>query len=155
MSSEIHAQGVSDASNKASVPKWFWVISILASVWFLMDMSAFIMRVFMLDETLKGMPEAHQNLYLNMPSWVNIVFALEVFGGMIGSAGLLLRKKWALIGFVISLSGTLSQTGYIYFLSDAINTMGSMAVIMPLVGITICLVLIIVSKFSISKHWIG
>ncbi|SMF04061.1 hypothetical protein SAMN02745866_00327 [Alteromonadaceae bacterium Bs31] len=140
--------------NKVSVPKWFWIISVLALVWFLMDMSAFIMRVFMLEETLKGMPLAHQNIYLNMPSWVNIVFAFEVFGGVAGSISLLLRKKLVLIGFLISLVGTLSQTGYVYFLSDAFNVIGLAAVIMPLVGITICVALIIFTKSAVSKGWI-
>jgi hypothetical protein len=63
MSSEIQAH------NKVPVPKWFWIISVLALAWFLMDTSAFIMRVFMLEETLKSMPEAHQSIYQNIPSW--------------------------------------------------------------------------------------
>ncbi|MCZ6502090.1 MAG: hypothetical protein O6945_06195, partial [Gammaproteobacteria bacterium] len=155
MSIETHTQDVSDTNSKVSVPKWFWAISILALAWFFMDMSAFTMRVFMLDETLKGMPEAHQSIYLGMPSWVNVVFAFEVSGGIIGSVGMLLRKKWALIGFIISLLGTLSQTGYIYFLSDALNVIGMTAVIMPLVAITICVALIIFARSATSKYWIN
>lgn len=94
----------------------FWAISIFALLWYLMDMSAFFMRVFMSDETLLKMPEDQQLHIQNIPLWVNVVFAFEVFGGTLGSVGLLLRKKWALPLFVISLLGVISQTTYIYFL---------------------------------------
>jgi hypothetical protein len=67
---------------------------------------------------------------------------------------MLLRKKWALIGFAMSLLGTLSQTVYIYFLSSAIDVVGTAVIIMPLVGITICVALIIFAKSAVSKCWI-
>ena len=137
-----------------SVPIWFWVISILALLWYLMDMSAFYMRVFMVDEVIKSMPENQQHLYQNMPQWVNIVFASEVFGGVLGSVGLLLRKKWALPLYYISILGVLSQTFYIYFLSDAVITMGAPAIMMPLVAIGIGIVMVLHTRSSISKGWL-
>jgi hypothetical protein len=139
---------------KTSVPIWFWIISILALLWYLMDMSAFYMRVFMTDEVIKSMPENQQHLYQNMPQWVNIVFAAEVFGGVLGSLGLLLRKKWALPLFYISILGVLSQTFYIYFLSDAISTIGLPAIMMPLVAIGIGFVMILHTRSSIAKAWL-
>ncbi len=139
---------------KTSVPIWFWIISILALLWYLMDMSAFYMRVFMIDEVIKSMPEKQQHLYQNMPQWVNIVFAAEVFGGVLGSLGLLLRKKWALPFFYISILGVLSQTFYIYFLSNAISSMGIAAIVMPLVAIGIGIVMILHTRSSIAKAWL-
>ena len=139
---------------KSAVPIWFWVISILALLWYLMDMSAFYMRVFMVDEVIKSMPENQQHLYQNMPQWVNIVFAFEVFGGVLGSVGLLLRKKWALPLFYISILGVLSQTFYIYFLSDAVSTMRTPAIMMPLMAIGIGIVMVLHTRSSISRGWL-
>jgi hypothetical protein len=140
--------------DKTSPPIWFWVISIIALLWYLMDTSAFFMRVFMTDETLLAMPE-HQRLHFqNIPLWVNIVFAFEVFGGTLGCIGLLLRKKWALPLFIVSIVGVLSQTTYIYFLSDSITTVGMTAVVMPLVAILIGIGLITLAKSSKSKGWL-
>ena len=138
-------------TTKASVPVWFWIISILALLWYLMDMSAFVMRVFMLDEMLKTMPEKQQQLYQTMPQWVNIVFAAEVFGGVLGSISLLFKKKWALPLLYISIIGVLCQTFYIYFLSDAIKLMGFPAIMMPLVAMGIGIVMILYSKSAIKK----
>lgn len=43
-------------SDEPSPPVWFKAASIVALLWFLMDMSAFFMRVFMADDTIAAMP---------------------------------------------------------------------------------------------------
>jgi len=143
-----------ESSDKTSPPVWFWVISVIALLWYLMDMSAFFMRVLMTDDAIKAMPDNQQHLYRNIPLWVNTVFAGEVFGGALGCVGLLLRKKWALPLFVVSILGVLSQTFYVYFLSDAISTMGTPAVVMPLLAILIGIGMIVLAKSAISKRWL-
>ncbi len=143
-----------ESSDKTSPPVWFWVISVIALLWYLMDMSAFLMRVLMTDDVIKAMPDNQQHLYRNIPLWVNIVFAGEVFGGALGCVGLLLRKKWALPLFVVSILGVLSQTFYVYFLSDAISTMGTPALVMPLLAILIGIGMIVLAKSAISKRWL-
>ena len=142
------------SSDTASPPVWFWVISIVALLWYLMDTSAFFMRVLMTEEAIKAMPENQQHLYRDMPLWVNIVFACEVFCGTLGSIALLLRKKWALPSFVISILGTLAQTSNIWFLTDAISAMGAPAIVMPLVAIIIGAAMFVLAKFAISKRWL-
>ena len=146
--------GATERSDNTSLPVWFWVISIVALLWYLMDMSAFFMRVFMTDEAIKAMPENQQHLYQNFPLWVNIVFACEVFGGTFGCIGLLLRKKWALPLFVVSILGVLSQTSHIFFLTDAVSTLGAPAVAMPLLAILIGIGMILLAKSAISKAWL-
>lgn len=143
-----------ESSHKTSPPVWFWVISIIALLWFLMDMSAFVMRVLMTDDVIKAMPENQQHLYRNIPLWVNIVFAGEVFGGALGCVGLLLRTKWALPLFAVSILGVLSQTFHVYFLSDAISAMGTPAVVMPMLAILIGIGMIVLAKSAISKGWL-
>ena len=143
-----------ESSDKTSPPVWFWVISVVVLLWYLMDTSAFFMRVFMTEETIESMPENQQHLYLDMPLWVNIVFACEVFGGTLGCIALLLKKKWALPLFAISILGTLAQTSNIWFLTDAINAMGAPAIVMPLVAIVIGTAMIFLAKSAISKGWL-
>ena len=130
------------------------MISVVVLLWYLMDTSAFFMRVFMTEEAIESMPENQQHLYRDMPLWVNMVFACEVFGGMLGCISLLLRKKWALPLFVISLLGVLAQTSNIWFLTDATSVMGAPAVVMPLVAIIIGIAMIFLAKSAISKSWL-
>ena len=143
-----------ESSAKTSAPVWFWVISVIALLWYLMDMSAFFMRVLMTDVAMNAMPENQQHFYQNIPLWVNIVFACEVFGGTLGSIALLLRKKWALLLFVVSIFGVLSQTSYLWFLTDHVSTLGTPAVVMPLVAILIGIGTIVLAKSAISRGWL-
>jgi hypothetical protein len=142
------------SSDTASPPVWFWVISIVALLWYLMDTSAFFMRVLMTEEAIKAMPENQQHLYRDMPLWVNIAFACEVFGGTLGCIAILLKKKWALPLFTISILGTLAQTSNIWFLTDAISAMGAPAIVMPLVAIIIAAAMILFAKVAITKDWL-
>jgi hypothetical protein len=154
MSTEVAESSGTGSAHQTSPPTWFWVISSIALLWFLMDVAAFFMRVLMTDDMLAAMPDNQQHLYRDMPLWVNIVFAVEVFGGALGSVGLLLRKRWALPLFSVSILGVLSQTFYVYFLSDAISVMGAPAIVMPLLAIVIGIGLIIIAKSAISKEWL-
>ena len=141
-------------SHKASPPAWFRVIAVVALLWFLMDISAFFMRVLMTEEGLNAVPANQQHLYRNMPLWVNIVFAGEVFGGALGSVGLLIRKRWALPLFVVSILGVVSQTFHIWIRSDAISVMGVFAVVAPLVAILIGVGMIVLTKSAVAKGWL-
>jgi len=141
-------------SAKTSPPVWFWVISVLALLWYLVDMSAFFLRVLMTDDVIKTMPEQQQQFLQNIPLWVNIVFAGEVFGGTLGSIALLLRKKWALPLFVVSILGVLSQTLYLWFLTDHVSAQGASAVVMPLMALLIVAGIIVFTKSAISKGWL-
>lgn len=139
---------------KKPVPTWFWVIASLALLWFLMDMSAFFMRTFMLEEMLKDMSDQQQSLYMNMPSWITIVFAAEVFGGVLASICLLLKKRFALFLYCISIVGVLLQTCYVYFLSEAVKVMGMSAIIMPIVAMLVGACMIVFTRSAISRSWI-
>jgi hypothetical protein len=119
-----------------------------------MDISAFFMRVLMTEDGINAMPANQQHLYRNMPVWVNIVFAGEVCGGTLGSVALLLKKKWALPLFAVSILGVLSQTFHIWVHSDAISVMGAPAVVMPLVAILIGVGMIVLTKSAIAKGWL-
>ncbi|MCH6256621.1 hypothetical protein MLD52_08695 [Puniceicoccaceae bacterium K14] len=103
---------------------------------------------------MAALPENQQNLYRNIPLWVNIAFAFEALGGLLGTIGLVLRRKWAYPFFWISIGGVLCQTAYVYFLSDAIKEMGPPAIIMPFVAILIGTCSILLTKVATAKRWI-
>ena len=139
---------------ETKLPIWFWIISVLSLLWFFMDMAGFYSRVFMLEQIADKMSETQLALYQVIPSWVNVVYGLKVFGGLMGSLALLSRKKWAFIMFLISIMGGLSQTVYVWFISDAIDVMGRPAIVMPAIGIVIGVIMVVVSRYAITKNWI-
>tara|TARA_R110002012_G_scaffold81945_3_gene207436 strand:- start:24619 stop:25050 length:432 start_codon:yes stop_codon:yes gene_type:complete len=136
-------------------PKSFWIISIVALIWNLMGVSAYLMQAFMTDEAIKNLPETEQALHMDIPAWVTAAFAIAVFGGTLGCLGLLLRKKWARLVFLISLIGIIVQMIHNVFISNNMDVYGPGAVIMPIMVLMIGVYLIMYSKSAIKKGWIS
>ncbi len=134
-------------------PIWFWVISIIALLWNIMGVAAYLGQAYMTDEALAALPEADQNFYNNMPAWVTAAFAIAVFGGTLGCIGLVLKKKWATMILLVSLIAVLAQATYNFFLQDFVELSGG-RIIMPIVVILIAVFLVWFSKNATSKGWI-
>jgi hypothetical protein len=141
--------------NTSQPPVWFWIVSGTALVWNLLGLMAFVMQVTMSEAAMAELPVEQQELYKNMPSWVNIAFGVAVVGGTIGSIGLLLRKKWTFQVFVVSLVGVLAQMSYLFFLSDTIQVMGAASIVMPIGIVVIGIGLIVFSKYASQQTWLA
>ena len=137
-----------------TVPYWFRGICLLALLWFLMDFSAFYMRITVTEEMRLLMSEQERYIHRDYPLWVNTVFAFEVFGGLLGSLALLLKRRLALGLFGLSLFGVLAQSGYVYFISDAVEVLGSPMIFMPLLSIAIGSLMMALAKGAISRQWL-
>lgn len=129
-----------------SPPKSFWIISSVALAWNLLGVGAYLMHVMMSPNALAEMSEAERALYTTAPAWVTGAYAIAVFGGTLGCAGLLLRKAWATPVLVVSLIGILAQMGYSLLIQNTIEVMGPGIVVMPLVIIAIGIYLIWFSR---------
>lgn len=53
---------------------------------------------------LASLPAEQRALYEGIPSWVDGVLAIAVFGGVVTCVGLLLKKAWCVPVFLVSLS---------------------------------------------------
>lgn len=138
-----------------SPPRSFWIISGIALAWNLMGVAAYLMHVMMPPEALAEMSEAERALYTSMPAWVTGAWAIAVFGGTLGSAGLLLRKSWATAVFVVSFVAIIAQMGYSLLVADSIEVMGPTVVIMPLVVIAIGAYLILFSRNAMKAGYLS
>lgn len=65
-----------------------------------------------------GMTEAQIAAFEAMPAWSHAVWAIGVWGGLLGAVLILLRRKLALPVFVLSFVGFLAGLVYQYILSD-------------------------------------
>jgi len=112
--------------------KSFWIISIIALIWNLLGVIAYLGQAFMTDEMKAALPAEQQELYNNTPIWVTAAFAIAVWGGFLASILLLVRKAFSKTIFIISLIGIIVQLFYNFFLSNAIDVYGLSGMIMPL-----------------------
>lgn len=139
----------------AKTPKWFWVIAIVALLWNLMGVFAYIAQVSMTVEMLNELPADQQELILNTPAWATGAFAFAVWGGAIGSLLLLLKRKMAQLFFIISFAGVLVQLYHSFFMSNSIEVYGPGGMVMPVMILIFCVFLIWFTSSSAKKGWIS
>ena len=133
----------------------FWIIAVIALIWNLMGVMAYLGQAYMTDETKALLPEAEKALYDNVPIWVTAAFAIAVFGGVLASIALLMRKQIAKPLFLVSLIGVLGQMVYNFFISGAIDDYGLAEIIMSTMVIVIGVYLYLFSKKSIINGWLN
>lgn len=126
--------------------KSFWIISVLALLWNAMGVLAYLGQSFMTDDMKSLIPADQLKLIENTPSWVTAAFAVAVWFGLLGCILLLARKKLAHKVFIISLLGVLVQTGYTFFMTNAIEVYGNPGLIQPILTILISFYLVFFAK---------
>lgn len=136
-------------------PVWFWVVSVIALLWNLMGVSAYLADAYTSIEQLEQMSQEIRELYEGRPAWATAGFAIAVFAGAIGSLALLLRKKWARPLLLLSVLGSVVLNVHTFFLSNALEVMGSNIVIMPIVVIVFGIYLVFFAKKGIQKGWLS
>jgi hypothetical protein len=133
----------------------FWAISIIALLWNVMGVDQYIQQAYMTDAFKAMYTEEQLEMITSAPSWVTAVFAIAVFGGLLGSLALLLRKKIAKTLFTISLIGIIAQMYYNLFVIDSVAIYGPGAAIMPIMVLGFALFLLWYAKFAEKKNLIS
>ena len=132
----------------------FWIISVAALIWNIMGVIAYLGQAYMTEEVLKALPEGEQAYHNNVPAWVTAVFAIAVFAGVFGSLGLLMRKKWATMLFIVSLIAVIAQLIYNVFIQKFIELSGE-KIIWPIVVLIIAVLLVFLSRKAGKEGWIS
>ena len=125
----------------------YWLVAVLSFLWYAVGVFNYLAQAYMTDETLVSFPDEVQLYYTNLPAWVTAAFALAVFGGLLGSVGLFLRKKWASFLFLGSFFAIVAQQFHSFFVQDFIEITIEKA-IMHLLVLIIALYMIYYSRKS-------
>ena len=115
---------MADALTKT--PWHLWLVGVVAVLFNSIGVFDFVMSMsrgadYMASAGMTPDQIAH---YQEMPGWMTVVWAVGVFGAFLASIFLLLRRKLALPGFVLSLAAFLVSLLYTYVLTDGGAVMG-------------------------------
>lgn len=135
-------------------PRWFYVVAAIALLWNLLGCVAFIGDLRLTAADIAQMPAEHQALYAARPAWAVAATAIAVFGGVLGCIGLLMRKKWALPVFVLSLIGIIVQDIGLFVLADAVKLAGPVVAVLQGVVLIVAIGLIVLSRKAIARIWL-
>ncbi|MEL6113438.1 MAG: hypothetical protein AAFR20_11610 [Pseudomonadota bacterium] len=136
------------------VPASFWIISVLALLWNLIGVMAFVSEVMMTPEQIAALPDGQRALYTDRPIWSMVFFAVGVGTGVLGSVLLLVRRRLAVPVFIVSFLAIITYDGYWLFVRDglAVTPMGGLVLIGAV--ISIALALIIFAMAATRRGWL-
>ena len=144
-----------EENNNSKVNTWFWVIGVVALLWNLAGLSAFVMDMTISADTLELMSDAQRQRYANNPIWLKIVYGIATIGGTLASVALLMKKKWAIMLFLISFVAVIIQFAFGIFGSNIMEESGTAALVLPIVVIIIAGLLWYYAKNCDAKRWLS
>jgi len=132
-------------------PRWFWAASAIGLLWNLAGVAAFVAQMTM---DASSLPAAERAFYEATPVWATAAFSIAVAAGVIGSAALLFRRRWAVSVFAASLLAIVVQISHSLFIGDGIDVFGPAGFILPLLTFGIGVALVGLSNHSAARGWL-
>ncbi|WP_411833947.1 hypothetical protein [Pseudoxanthomonas mexicana] len=117
------------------------VVGVLALAWNLIGVAMFWIQMNLTPEQLAQFTEAQRQVYEATPGWLNIVYGVAVLAGVFGAIGLLLRRRWAVPLFLLSLLAVLVQVAGAFTLTPAWSAYGVAGLVMPAIVLLVALLL--------------
>lgn len=114
-------------------PVHLWIVGVLALLWNLMGAFDYVATQFRIDFYLRQFTEEQLAYFYGFPAWAVAGWAFGVWGAVVASIGLLMRRKWSVWGFAVSLAGMLASSIYTLGLSEGAAMMGAGGVIFTVV----------------------
>lgn len=102
-----------------------------ALAWNLLGLALFAMRVTMTPERVAALSPADRAMVDGTPGWVLVAFGTAVVTGVLGSVGLLARRRWAAAAFAVSLAALLVQVVGTFAATPAWSAYGPAGLFMP------------------------
>lgn len=138
---------------KSKAPWHLWAAGIFGILWNAYGCYDYTMTNIGGAEYLRGygMTEEQIGYFTAMPAWMTGVWAIGVWGAMLGSVLLLLRVKWALHVFIVSCAAFLMSLVYAYFLSNGAALMPAEAPVINAVILAGCLFFIWYAWFATKR----
>lgn len=115
-----------DSAAKVAAPWHLWVVGVLALLWNSIGAFDYVMTETRNASYLSSFTPEQRAYFFGFPMWVVATWALSVWGGVLGSILLLLRNRWAVPVFGISLATMVLTTFYNFVLTNGLAVMGGM-----------------------------
>lgn len=142
---------------RARTPVHLWIVGIVALIWNAIGCYDYLMtRMRDTDYLQSMMPTVDPNAILAwvdaFPVWAQFGWGLGVWGGLIGALLLLVRSRWAVWAFGLSLIGAVLGLGYQIVSAPPLpGAEGAMFEVMPYMIIAIAVALFLYARAQEKK----
>lgn len=119
------AEAGASSRGRARAPIHLWIVGVLALLWSAMGAFDYLATQIRWEPYVGQFTEEQLAYFYGFPAWVVAAWAIAVWGGLLASIALLLRKSWAVWLFALSLVGLTASTVYTFGLSEGREMMGT------------------------------
>jgi len=111
-------------SNEAQTPWHLWVVGVLALLWNLVGAYDYLMTETQNEAYMSRFSPEQLDYFYGFPAWVVAFWAVAVWGAVLGSVLLLLRKRFAAGVFLVSFLAMVITSFHNFVLSNGMEIMG-------------------------------
>jgi hypothetical protein len=111
-------------SSRPDTPWHLWLIGILGTLWNLMGAYDYLMTQTQNEAYMSSFTPEQLEYFYNFPSWAVAFWALAVWGALLGTILLLLRKRLAVPVLLVSFASMVMTSIYNFVLSNGLEMMG-------------------------------
>ncbi len=105
-------------------PIHLWIVGIVSLLWNAVGAFGYLATQLGLDGYMGQYSDAQRAFYEAFPAWAVAFWALGVWGAVAGSVALLLRSRWSVPLYAVSLIGLVGSSVYSFLLSEGAALMG-------------------------------
>ena len=105
-------------ASTARTPGHLWIVGVVATLWNGFGSFDYLMTQTRNAAYLANFTDPQRIYFDSFPVWMEAAWACGVWGGLLGSLLLLVRSRYAVAAFAISLAGLAATTVYQYVLSS-------------------------------------
>ena len=134
------------AAPRPKAPVHLWIVGILALLWNAMGAFDYLATKLPIEAYMSNFTQEQLDYFYSIPMWMTVAWAIGVWGGLLASLALLLRKTWAVWLFGLSLLGAIAGMIYSFFLSNGMEIMGTGGTIFSIVIIIVAIFLFLYAR---------
>jgi len=112
-------------SESAKTPIHLWIVGIVSLLWNMVGAYDYLMTQTKNESYMAQFEQAQLDYFYGFPIWVEATWALAIWGGVLGSILLLVRKSLAVPVFMVSFAAMVITAIYNFGLSNGMEVMGT------------------------------
>lgn len=143
------------ATTSGSLPKWYWGVAGFALLWMVFGCFNYVVLMSMSAADIAQLPPAQQEIVNTAPVWVNALYAVAVWSGLLAAVGLLLRRAWARPLFILSIASAIVQFGWIFTSTRQLEVEGPSAAVVPAVIFVLGIFFVWFAGYAQKRGWIA
>ena len=136
---------------RGKAPIHLWIVGVLALLWNAMGAFDYLATQMELDFYMEAFTDEQLAYFYGFPSWAVAFWATAVWGALLGSVGLLLRRKWSVWVFGVSIAAMVMTSIYNFGMSNGAEIMGSEGLIFSVIIWIISILLFVYARSQAKR----